>query len=101
MGHWFVVCFGYHVTDMKHWPFRVVRGSDDRPLISVTWKGESKTFTPEEISAFVLQRMRDVAQAFVGEPITKSVITVPAYFSDAQRQATKVTQTSSTFDLLS
>ena len=54
------------------------------------YRGETKIFTPEEISAMVLEKMKETAEAFVGHAITRAVITVPAYFNDAQRQATKV-----------
>ncbi|BDA51217.1 probable mediator of RNA polymerase II transcription subun [Coccomyxa sp. Obi] len=78
-------------ADIKHWPFKVVDGPDHKPLIEVTFKGETKRFSPEEISSMVLAKMRDVAQAYVGEKraVKRSVITVPAYFNDSQRQATK------------
>eukprot|EP00913_Durusdinium_trenchii_P030273 g28362.t1 len=76
-------------ADMKHWPFKVVRGKDDKPLIEVTYQGKRKQFHPEEISAFVLQKMKETAEAHLGHPITDAVITVPAYFNDSQRQATK------------
>ena len=74
--------------DMKIWPFKVV-SKGGKPHISATWKGEEKTFTPEEISAMILTRMRDTAEAYLGEKVKHAVITVPAYFNDAQRQATK------------
>ncbi|XP_008794364.1 heat shock 70 kDa protein-like [Phoenix dactylifera] len=76
-------------SDMKLWPFRVVPGPGDKPLIVVTYKGEEKRFAPEEISSMVLAKMREVAEAFVGHSIKDAVITVPAYFNDSQRQATK------------
>lgn len=78
----------YIQQDMKHWPFKVV-SKDEKPLIEVTVKGEKRRFTPEEISAMVLQKMKDTAEAYIGEKVTHAVITVPAYFNDAQRQATK------------
>ncbi len=74
--------------DMKIWPFKVV-SKGGKPHISATWKGEEKTFTPEEISAMILTRMRDTAESYLGESVEHAVITVPAYFNDAQRQATK------------
>tara|TARA_B100000902_G_C27296891_1_gene910493 strand:- start:291 stop:2237 length:1947 start_codon:yes stop_codon:yes gene_type:complete len=74
--------------DMKIWPFKVL-SKGGKPHISATWKGEEKTFTPEEISAMILTRMRDTAEAYLGEKVKHAVITVPAYFNDAQRQATK------------
>jgi L1 cell adhesion molecule like protein len=75
--------------DMKLWPFKVVKESQDRPAIEVTYKGEKKRFFPEEISSMVLGYMKSISEAYVGQTINKAVITVPAYFNDAQRQATK------------
>ncbi|XP_074563095.1 heat shock 70 kDa protein 5-like [Curcuma longa] len=76
-------------ADMKLWPFRVVAGPSDKPLIVVSYKGEEKRFAPEEISSMVLSKMREIAEAFLGQTIKDAVITVPAYFNDSQRQATK------------
>lgn len=76
-------------ADIKHWPFKVSPGAGDKPQITVTFKGESKTFQPEEISSMVLIKMREVAEAFIGKDVKNAVITVPAYFNDSQRQATK------------
>ncbi|KAK9895666.1 heat shock protein 70 [Cystobasidium minutum MCA 4210] len=76
-------------ADMKHWPFKVVADSAGKPVITVEYKGESKTFQPEEISAMVLLKMRETAEAFLGGSVTQAVVTVPAYFNDSQRQATK------------
>merc|ERR1719419_1325495 len=75
--------------DMEHWPFKVTEGPQGRPVISVTFKGEQKEFFAEEISAMVLQKMKQTAEASLGQKVAKAVITVPAYFNDAQRQATK------------
>ena len=75
--------------DMQHWPFKVVRGDADRPRIQVQWKGETKQFYPEEISAMVLGKMKEVAETQLTEKVTDAVVTVPAYFNDGQRQATK------------
>lgn len=75
--------------DLKHLPFTVVSDSNDKPEIEVTYKGEVKRLKPEEIGAAVLTKMKTVAEAYLGEPVTKAVITVPAYFNDAQRQSTK------------
>jgi len=75
--------------DMKHWAFKVVPGSENKPLIKVEFKGEEKTFSPEEISAMVLSKMKETAETYLGKSISKAVITVPAYFNDSQRQATK------------
>ncbi|KAL4743215.1 heat shock 70 kDa protein [Aspergillus similis] len=75
-------------ADMKHWPFKVVDKSG-KPIIEVEFKGETKQFTPEEISSMVLTKMRETAEAFLGGVVNNAVITVPAYFNDSQRQATK------------
>jgi L1 cell adhesion molecule like protein len=76
-------------ADMKHWPFKVVQKPGDKPFISVEYKGETKEFSPEEISSMVLIKMKETAEAYLGHPINSAVITVPAYFNDSQRQATK------------
>jgi len=76
-------------ADMKHWPFKVVQKPGDKPFIQVQFKGETKEFSPEEISSMVLTKMRETAEAYLGKSIKNAVITVPAYFNDAQRQATK------------
>jgi len=75
-------------SDMKHWPFKVI-GKNDKPHIVVQYKGEEKVFSPEEISAMVLVRMKEIAESYLGHEVKKAVITVPAYFNDSQRQATK------------
>jgi heat shock protein 5 len=74
--------------DMKMWPFEVV-SKDGKPNIRVALPDGVKQFSPEEISAMVLSKMRDIAQDYLSKPITNAVVTVPAYFNDAQRQATK------------
>jgi len=76
-------------SDMKHWPFTVLEGANEKPMIEVMFKGEKKRFQPEEISAAVLQKMKATAEAYLGGEVKNAVITVPAYFNDAQRQATK------------
>ncbi|CAJ0953335.1 unnamed protein product, partial [Mesorhabditis belari] len=76
-------------SDMKHWPFKVVNAPGNKPKLQVEYKGENKTFTPEEISSMVLIKMKETAEAFLGETVKDAVITVPAYFNDSQRQATK------------
>eukprot|EP00061_Rhincodon_typus_P012878 g38900.t1 len=75
-------------TDLKHWPFKVINDSS-RPKVEVQHKGETKTFYAEEISSMVLAKMREIAEAYLGKSISSAVITVPAYFNDSQRQATK------------
>jgi len=74
--------------DKKHWSFNVVN-EDSKPKIQVEHKCERKTFTPEEISAMVLTKMKETAEAYLGTSVKDAVVTVPAYFNDAQRQATK------------
>ncbi|KAM0005019.1 putative Heat shock protein 70 family [Helianthus debilis subsp. tardiflorus] len=76
-------------SDMKHWPFKVVPGAGDKPMIVVSYKGEDKQFSAEEISSMVLIKMKEIAEAFLGTTIKNAVVTVPAYFNDSQRQATK------------
>ncbi|KAL2899041.1 Heat shock cognate 70 kDa protein [Bienertia sinuspersici] len=76
-------------NDMKLWPFKVLAGSADKPMISVNYKGEEKQFSPEEVSSMVLTKMKEIAEAYLGNPIKNAVVTVPAYFNDSQRQATK------------
>eukprot|EP00286_Rhodomonas_abbreviata_P010792 CAMPEP_0181318100 /NCGR_PEP_ID=MMETSP1101-20121128/16825_1 /TAXON_ID=46948 /ORGANISM="Rhodomonas abbreviata, Strain Caron Lab Isolate" /LENGTH=644 /DNA_ID=CAMNT_0023425545 /DNA_START=33 /DNA_END=1967 /DNA_ORIENTATION=+ len=76
-------------SDMKHWPFKVTPGDNDKPMIEVTFKGEAKKFAAEEISSMVLTKMKDTAEAYLGSEVKNAVITVPAYFNDSQRQATK------------
>merc|ERR1711879_238909 len=75
--------------DMKKWPFKVVSSPDGEPHFEVEYLGETKTFAPEEISSMVLQQMKQIAESYLGNPVESAVITVPAYFNDAQRQATK------------
>ncbi|RYO95391.1 hypothetical protein DL764_007709 [Monosporascus ibericus] len=75
-------------ADMKHFPFKVIEKSG-KPIIEVEFKGETKQFTPEEISSMVLTKMRDTAEAYLGGTVNNAVVTVPAYFNDSQRQATK------------
>lgn len=74
--------------DIKTWPFEVV-DSEGNPLIKVQYLDEEKTFSPQEISSMVLTKMKEIAEAKIGKKVEKAVVTVPAYFNDAQRQATK------------
>ncbi|KAF2318729.1 hypothetical protein GH714_010350 [Hevea brasiliensis] len=76
-------------SDQKLWPFKVIAGPGDKPMIVVTYKGEEKQFAAEEISSMVLIKMREIAEAYLGLTIKNAVVTVPAYFNDSQRQATK------------
>ncbi|CAF0776389.1 unnamed protein product [Didymodactylos carnosus] len=75
-------------ADMKHWPFKVV-SDGGKPKIQVDYKNETKSFFPEEISSMVLIKMREIAEAYLGKKVSDAVVTVPAYFNDSQRQATK------------
>jgi L1 cell adhesion molecule like protein len=74
--------------DMKHWPVTVI-SDGGKPQIQVQYKGETKIFSPEEISSMVLTKLKETAEAYLGKTVTSAVITVPAYFNDFQRQATK------------
>jgi L1 cell adhesion molecule like protein len=76
-------------ADMKLWPFKVVAGTGDKPMIAVHYMGEDKKFHPEEISSMILTKMKDTAEAYLGGKVNDAVVTVPAYFNDSQRQATK------------
>jgi heat shock protein 5 len=74
--------------DKKLLPFNIIN-KNGKPYIEVEIKGQKKEFAPEEVSAFVLQKMKEIAEAFLGKEVKNAVVTVPAYFNDAQRQATK------------
>jgi len=73
---------------MKHWPFDVI-SDGGKPKLQVEYKGEKKSFFPEEVSSMVLTKMKETAEAYLGKTVTDAVVTVPAYFNDSQRQATK------------
>jgi len=73
---------------MKHFPFKII-DKGGKPVIEVEFKGETKQFTPEEISSMVLTKMKETAESYLGGTVNNAVITVPAYFNDSQRQATK------------
>jgi len=75
-------------ADLKHFPFNVIE-QNQKPFIQVSFKNELKTYSPEEISSMILIKMKETAEAYIGEEVTAAVITVPAYFNDSQRQATK------------
>ncbi|KAI9842888.1 MAG: ATPase with role in protein import into the ER [Thelocarpon superellum] len=75
-------------SDMKHFPFNVVK-KEGKPSVEVDVSGSSRTFTPEEISAMILGKMKDIAESYLGKKVTHAVVTVPAYFNDGQKQATR------------
>lgn len=74
--------------DMTNWPFTVV-DKEGSPFIEVDYQGQKKQFSPQEISAMVLTKMKEIAEAKIGKEVKKAVVTVPAYFNDSQRLATK------------
>lgn len=74
--------------DMRHWPFKVVN-QGGKPTIDVEFQNQNKRFSPEEISAMILGKMKQTAEAYLGQTVSEAVVTVPAYFNDSQRQATK------------
>ncbi|KAJ9545233.1 hypothetical protein OSB04_024940 [Centaurea solstitialis] len=76
-------------NDMKLWPFKVIEGPTDTPKIVVTYKGQEKEFLAEEISSMILYKMKETAEAYLEKTVKDAVVTVPAYFNDSQRQATK------------
>jgi len=86
--------------DIKLWPFKVESGADEKPMIVVQYKGETKKFQAEQISSMVLQKMKEIAENFLGKTVKSAVVTVPAYFNDAQRQATKDAGTISGLNIL-
>jgi len=75
--------------DIALWPFKVESGPNEKPLIVVQFKGETKKYQAEEISSMVLVKMKEIAETYLGKPVSSAVVTVPAYFNDSQRQATK------------
>eukprot|EP00604_Paraphysomonas_vestita_P003497 CAMPEP_0174820568 /NCGR_PEP_ID=MMETSP1107-20130205/4486_1 /TAXON_ID=36770 /ORGANISM="Paraphysomonas vestita, Strain GFlagA" /LENGTH=647 /DNA_ID=CAMNT_0016036169 /DNA_START=48 /DNA_END=1991 /DNA_ORIENTATION=- len=87
-------------SDIKHFPFTVIEGPGGKPIIEVTYKGEVKQFSAEEISAMILNKMKEIAEAYIGHPVKNAVITVPAYFNDSQRHATKDAGTISGMNVL-
>lgn len=86
-------------ADKKHWPFEVV-DEGGRPKVKVQHKGEAKTFFAEEVSSMVLVKMKETAESYLGKTVTDAVVTVPAYFNDSQRQATKDAGTISGLNVL-
>ncbi|GAA5811933.1 Heat shock protein sks2 [Mucor flavus] len=85
--------------DMKHWPFSIVE-KNEAPFIQVEFEGKTVEYSPQEISSMVLVKMKEIAEAKLGKKVTKAVVTVPAYFNDSQRQATKDAGTISGLDVL-
>ncbi|XP_054786708.1 heat shock 70 kDa protein 18-like isoform X2 [Prosopis cineraria] len=77
-------------SDMKLWPFKIIDGIDDKPKIVVNFKSQERHFQAEEISSMILAKMREIAETFLGSMVQNSVVTVPAFFNDSQRQATKI-----------
>lgn len=75
--------------DIKDLSYKVVSGKSDKAVVEVEFKGDTKRFEPEEISSMVLTKMKETAETFLGKPVKDAVVTVPAYFNDSQRQATK------------
>ena len=75
--------------EIKNLPYEVKSGTKGYPTLCVNYQEENKEFTPQEISAFILEKMKSIAESYLGKPVKNAVITVPAYFNDAQRQATK------------
>jgi len=76
-------------SDMKLWPFTVIKGPADKPMIEVEYKAEKKQFSAEEVSSMILVKMKEIAESYLGKTVKNAVVTVPAYFNDSQRQATK------------
>ena len=77
-------------ADARLWPFKLVRDvATGAPMIEVTWAGKTITRSPQQISSLVLGKMKTIAEEFLGTPVTRAVVTVPAYFNDAQRAATR------------
>lgn len=70
------------------WPFKIVAGINDKPMISLNYKGQEKHLLAEEVSSMVLTKMREIAEAYLETPVKNAVVTVPAYFNDSQRKAT-------------
>lgn len=87
-------------SDLKHFPFTVFDKGGDKPAIRVDYKNENKEFLPEEISSMILVKMKEIAEAYLGVEVKKAVVTVPAYFNDAQRSATKDAGTIAGLDVL-
>jgi L1 cell adhesion molecule like protein len=74
---------------MKMWPFKVIAGPGEKPMVDTQYKDEEKEFAAEEISSMVLIKMREIAEAYIGSTINNAIVTVPTYFNDSPRKATK------------
>ncbi|MCI16433.1 heat-shock protein, partial [Trifolium medium] len=74
--------------DIMLWPFKVISGVNDKPMITIKYKGQEKHLCAEEISSIVLTNMKEIAEAYLESPVKNAVVTVPAYFNDCQRKAT-------------
>src|SRR5690349_19250865 len=85
--------------DKKLYPYEIIE-RDGKPLVRVLWKGEKKIYSPEEISAMILGKMKEIAETYLGRKVSNAVVTCPAYFNDAQRQATKDAGTISGLNVL-
>ncbi|KAJ3669451.1 hypothetical protein LUZ60_011401 [Juncus effusus] len=88
------------LSDVRLWPFTVLQGPHDKPKIAVKYKGQEKSFAPEEISSLVLGKMKEIAEMYLDCAVKKAVVTVPAYFNDAQRRATKDAGTIAGLDVI-
>ena len=88
------------LKDIKHFPFTVNQGEGDKPLVEVQYNGDTAVFTPEQLSAMVLTKMKETAEAHLGHEVHRAVVTVPAYFNDAQRTATKNAGTIAGLDVM-
>ncbi|MFS7994508.1 putative Heat shock protein 70 family [Helianthus anomalus] len=86
--------------DLASWPFKVIEGSTDKTIIVLEHMGANKEFSPEEISSMILKNLKEAAEAYLGTTVRDAVITVPAYFSDKQRQATNIAGTLAGLNIL-
>ena len=76
--------------DIKLWPFKVIKGDNNKPKIEVEYKGKTESFYPEEISACILSKLKQIAKDYLGHEVNEAIITCPAYFNDLQRKATQM-----------
>ncbi|WOL20339.1 heat shock cognate 70 kDa protein [Canna indica] len=87
-------------NDMQLWPFKVIAGIGDKPVIVVQYKGQEKQFAAEEITSMILVKLHEIAESYLGCAVMDAVITVPAYFTDCQREATKIVGVIASLDLM-